>query len=231
MAAEHNSPRRAVFLDALGTLVSLSEPWPALVTALREQHGVDVSLREARRALLVEMGYYRRECRRAGNAATLAELRLECASIVRDELAPALEHLSAAELVPTLLGALRFEAFPDARPALERWRDAGLVRVVVSNWDTSLHDVLRNTGLADLLDGVVTSAEVGHAKPDPRIFERALELAGVAASEATHIGDSPEEDIAGARAAGITAILLRRTSDGAQAPADGPAHLASLREW
>jgi FMN phosphatase YigB (HAD superfamily) len=231
MALEHNSPRRAVFLDALGTLVSLAEPWPALVAALREHYRIEIELADARRALLTEMGYYRRECKRAADAATLAELRVECASIVRDELAPALDGLSPAELVPTLLGALRFEAFPDAKPALERWRDADLKRVVVSNWDVSLHDVLRTTGLADLLDGVVTSAETGHAKPDPAIFQRALELADVVASEATHIGDSPEEDVAGARAAGIAAVLLRRTPDsGEQAPSAVPV-IASLREW
>jgi len=114
-------------------------------------------------------------------------------------------------------------------PALRRLRAAGQRLVVVSNWDVSLHDVLGATGLAGLLDGVVCSAQVGCSKPDPAIFARALELAGVAADEAVHVGDSPEEDVAGALAAGIRPILLRRDSAGPKGPADVPT-LASLRE-
>ncbi len=82
--------------------------------------------------------------------------------------------------------------------------------MVVSNWDQSLGSVLARVGLDALLDGVVTSAEVGAAKPDPRIFEAALELAGVSAGEALHVGDSLEEDVAGAHAAGIEVVWLNR---------------------
>jgi len=64
-----------------------------------------------------------------------------------------------------------------------------------------------------MLDGVVTSAEFGVRKPAPEIFEHALGLAGVAAHEAMHIGDSLAEDVAGARAAGIEAVLINRDGD------------------
>jgi putative hydrolase of the HAD superfamily len=82
--------------------------------------------------------------------------------------------------------------------------------VVVSNWDCSLHDVLVAAELRPRVDGVVTSAETGAAKPDPAIFARALELAGVSAAEALHVGDSPREDVEGARSAGIEAVLVVR---------------------
>jgi len=86
--------------------------------------------------------------------------------------------------------------------------------VIVSNWDCSLPDWLGPAGLLDHVTGVVTSAEVGAAKPDPRVFERGLELAGARAEEALHVGDSVENDVAGARAVGIRAVLVAR---------DGPA--------
>src|SRR5262249_40870163 len=89
-------------------------------------------------------------------------------------------------------------------------------RVVVSNWDVSLHDVLERTRLRPLLDGVVTSAEFGAAKPDPAIFRRALELAGARPGEAVHAGDDVEADVEGARAAGLPAVLVAR--DGEAAP-------------
>ena len=69
--------------------------------------------------------------------------------------------------------------------------------VVASNWDVSLHEVLERLELAPLLDGVVTSAEVGARKPDPAVFMRALALAGAATSDAVHVGDSVEEDVRG----------------------------------
>ena len=50
--------------------------------------------------------------------------------------------------------------------------------VAASNWDVSLHEQLERTGLTPLLDGALSSAEVGAPKPDPEIFTRALALAG-----------------------------------------------------
>ena len=126
---------------------------------------------------------------------------------------------------------MRFDAYPDARPALLAARAAGAggVRiVVVSNWDVSLADVLERVGLAPLLDGVVTSAAVGAAKPAPEIFAHALGVAGVDAERALHVGDTLDEDVRGAAACGIRAVLLRRgPSAGAPAP-DGVTTIGDL---
>jgi len=73
--------------------------------------------------------------------------------------------------------------------------------------------VLERCGLDGLLDGTVTSAGTGSRKPDPGIFDAALELAGCEPGEALHVGDTPEEDVVGARAAGIRPLLIDR--DGA----------------
>jgi putative hydrolase of the HAD superfamily len=215
-----DSTPRAIFLDALGTLIGLDPPWPALTELLRERHGVGVSLEAAKAAMLTEMGYYRANCIRASDAASLALLRLECAAILREQLAPLLDHLEADDLVPTLLDCLHFAPYDDVLPALHRWRARGLCLYVVSNWDISLHDVLSQTGLRMLLDGVVCSAEVGASKPDPAIFHAALELASLSPAEVVHLGDSPEEDVAGAIAAGIQPLLIRRDSAGPAGPPD-----------
>jgi putative hydrolase of the HAD superfamily len=82
--------------------------------------------------------------------------------------------------------------------------------VVVSNWDLSLGRALGQAGLAELVDGAVSSAEVGSAKPAPEPFLAGLALAGVPASAALYVGDSPDTDIAGARGAGIRAVLVAR---------------------
>jgi putative hydrolase of the HAD superfamily len=81
---------------------------------------------------------------------------------------------------------------------------------------------MERCGLADLLDGAVSSAVAGARKPDPAIFAPALELAGCGPDQALHVGDTPEEDVAGARAAGIRPLLIDREG------ADGD--IASLKE-
>jgi putative hydrolase of the HAD superfamily len=82
--------------------------------------------------------------------------------------------------------------------------------VVVSNWDASLHERLSETGLSALVDGALASAEVGAAKPARAIFAAALELAGTAPDETWHVGDTLVADVEGARAAGLTAVLIDR---------------------
>ena len=158
---------RAILLDALGTLVALEPPAPLLRALLRERHAIDVSLADAQRALGAEMRHYREQCLRASDAAALEALRLESAALLGRELGGRAAALPAHELLPALLDSLRFAPFPEVPGALARWRAAGLRLVVASNWDVSLHGVLRATGLRERLDGVVTSAEVGAAKPAP----------------------------------------------------------------
>jgi FMN phosphatase YigB (HAD superfamily) len=99
--------------------------------------------------------------------------------------------------------------------------------VVVSNWDHSLHERLAETGLAPLVDAAVASAELGHAKPSPAIFEHALALAGAEAADAVHVGDSQREDVQGALAAGLRPVLVAR---GERPVAAGVPVIASLAE-
>jgi FMN phosphatase YigB (HAD superfamily) len=199
---------RVVLLDALGTLVGFAAPWPALRDGLAAR-GVDVSLDDAERAIRHEIGYYRANLHRARDADSLAAVRAECAAVVRAQL-PATEALPAAELEAAMLAAFAFRAFPDVEPELIALRDGGATLVVCSNWDVSLHDVLAEAGLTPYLAGVVTSAELGVSKPDPAPFRAALALVGAEPGDALHAGDSVEEDVLGARAAGIAPVLIDR---------------------
>lgn len=207
-----DSVPRAILLDALGTLVALAPPAPRLRVELASRYGVSVSEPEAERAIAAEIAFYRRHLDQGRDPESLAELRLQCADALREALpAPARLALPAADgLVEALLASLHFHPYADARPALAGYRARGFGLYVVSNWDVSLHDVLGNVGLAPMLDGILTSAEAGARKPARAIFEQALGLAGVAAGDAVHVGDSLEEDVAGARSAGIEPVLIRR---------------------
>jgi putative hydrolase of the HAD superfamily len=230
--AARGQPPRALLIDGLGTLVALAPPAPALRHELRRRFGLEVSPAEAEHALATEIAYYRAHMGLGRDAVSLARLRAGCAEVLRDAL-PSSDRLAQVELgviTDTLLSALRFEAFPDAREALLWARQGGARVVVVSNWDVSLLEVLERVGLAPLLDGVVISAVVGAPKPAPEIFHHALAVAGVAADRALHVGDSLAEDVAGAVACGIPAVLLRR--DAAPAPprdTTAPSSLPAVR--
>jgi REG-2-like HAD superfamily hydrolase len=100
--------------------------------------------------------------------------------------------------------------FPEVVEVLESLRASGLKLVVVSNWDSTLPALLDRLDLTRHFDAVVVSALVGVSKPARGIFDTALALAGVAAHEALHVGDSPSEDYEGALAAGLPALLLDR---------------------
>ena len=206
---------RALLIDAMGTLVALEPAVEPLRAELRARFGGTVSAMEAEAALAAEIAYYRANMGRGRDAASLAVLRRDCARALREALPPPLSVVDEAELTEGLLAALRFQAFPDAARALAAVRAAGVERVVVvSNWDASLAEVLERAGLGSCVDAVVTSAETGAAKPAPKIFAVALAAAGIAAAQAIHVGDSLTEDVAGARAAGVPAVLLDRDGTG-----------------
>jgi putative hydrolase of the HAD superfamily len=199
-----------VFLDALGTLVELDPPWLHLAPELELEPEDEDLVRAVRK----EMAYYKEHSHEGRDPESVAALRARCADILSWEL-------DREVTVETMMAAFRFRAFPDVPPALADLRSRGLRLVCVSNWDVSLTDVLERCALDGLIDGVVTSAGSGSRKPDPVIFSQALEIAGCSAGEALHVGDTPEEDVAGAAAAGIRALLLDR---------DGGGDISSLAE-
>jgi putative hydrolase of the HAD superfamily len=222
-----------ILLDALGTLVALEPPAPRLRAELAERFDLEVSEAQAAAAIAAEIAYYRAHLDQGRDAAAVGELRRRCAAVLRSALPAGAATLDLDRVVEALLASLRFGAFADVRPALLLARERGQRLIVVSNWDVSLRGVLRGLGLAPLFDGILTSAEAGVRKPAPAIFEQALSLAGagraraIEPGEAIHVGDSLDEDVAGARAAGIEPVLVRR--DGGE-PVPGVRTISSLSE-
>jgi putative hydrolase of the HAD superfamily len=216
---------RAVLLDSLGTLVELESPVPRLRERLGEL-GFDVDEERVARAFGAEVAYYVEHHVEGRDQSTLAALRNRCAAVLLDELA--IPELPLADAREALLASIAFRAFPDAAPALRELRARGPRLVVASNWDCSLREVLATAGLLELVDDAVSSAEAGAAKPDPAVFRAALAAAGCEPDDAAHVGDSEENDVAGARAAGVRAVLVRR--DGGRESASGAPVIASLAE-
>jgi putative hydrolase of the HAD superfamily len=215
---------RAVLLDALGTLVRLDPPAPALRAELLRTTGIDVGKEAAARGFGAEIAYYLEHHMEGGDPPSLERLRDRCAQALAHGLG--VEGLHGPMVREAMLSALRFSPFPDVEPALRELRSRGVRLVAASNWDCSLPEWLEEAGVLTFLDGAVSSAVVGWPKPDPAVFLEALRVAGAGRDEAIHVGDSLENDVEGARRAGVRAILIDR--DG-RAP-DGVQAVRSLEE-
>jgi HAD superfamily hydrolase (TIGR01509 family) len=92
--------------------------------------------------------------------------------------------------------------------ALTRLRAAGFRLAVVSNSEGTVEAMLEEVGLRRHFETVLDSTVVGLVKPDPRIFQLALDRLGASPSETVMVGDSPSADVVGARGAGLRAALL-----------------------
>lgn len=189
-----------MFLDLDGTLFDRDSAVRALFT---EQHGVFApELGEIEREPFIERLLEL-------DAHGLGDKRAVYGTLVRERgqnLALGermLEHFY--EIYPRH-GAL----FADVPATLAELRRRGLVIGVLTNGRTATQsNKLQRLGLEPLLDVTLISEREGLRKPGRRFFELALQRAGVRAAEAWHVGDHPMADVAGASAAGLTAIWRR----------------------
>ncbi len=101
-----------------------------------------------------------------------------------------------------------FELYDDALPTLEALRARGLKIGLLSNTARDLDAFVAHHGLS--VDAVLTSRAHGKTKPHETIFRRMLELLDVAPDEAVMVGDTVEDDIEGAHAVGMRALLVDR---------------------
>lgn len=105
---------------------------------------------------------------------------------------------------------ISFIPYPESEAVLRQLQEMGVGMYVVSNWDLGLAGVLENLDWTRYFDGVFVSAVSGVEKPDPRIFEEALEASGLDRARVVHVGNDPVTDIRGAAQAGIDAVLVDR---------------------
>jgi putative hydrolase of the HAD superfamily len=167
------------------------------LTQIHDQH----SLRAHRLALMA---------RRPQIAHALSVVRqVSLATLLRElDYPPDLaERLAGEALAVFMAQRNRIEPFADAGPVLRRLAaDYRLVSVTNGNADPEL------TPLAGVFHHHVTAARAGAAKPDPAVFQLALELAGCTPEECLHLGDEPYLDVEGARRLGIEAIWVNRAA-------------------
>jgi FMN phosphatase YigB (HAD superfamily) len=111
-----------------------------------------------------------------------------------------------------------YRALPGALELCDALRARGVRLAVVSNWSPALHGLLAGLGFSSRVEFALVSAEEELEKPDPALFARALARLGVEPARAAHLGNDPQRDAAGARAAGLEPLLVH--APGSPPPAD-----------
>ena len=216
-------PIRLVTFDLYDTLIELNPPRWIRLQAAAQKVGVDTDFDALLAADRVAEDFYTSENgtwpirdrdHDEREAFRLAHLRrwLDAAGIDagEDELA-ALRQAYVDEFVADVTGG-NYRVFDDVLPALDRLRQAGIKRAVISNADADVTDLCTHLEFAGHMDAIITSALVGWEKPDPRTFYAALDhpLIDVPPGDALHIGDQPGSDVSGAVAVGMRAALIDR---------------------
>ena len=123
---------------------------------------------------------------------------------------------AAVEMTHAWENAANFELYEDSLPVLGLIREHGLKIGLVSNTGRDLEAFVSHHGLD--VDAALGSGAYGKTKPHPAIFLAALDALDVGAEEAAMVGDSPEDDIAGAVALGMRAFLVDREDRFPEAP-------------
>lgn len=115
---------------------------------------------------------------------------------------------AAVEMTKAWEHAHNFDLFEDALPVLDHLREHGLKLGLVSNTGRDVDDFLAHHAIR--VDAALSSRVHGKVKPHPTIFQAVLDRLGVPAECAAMVGDSPEDDLEGARALGMRAFLVDR---------------------
>jgi putative hydrolase of the HAD superfamily len=117
-----------------------------------------------------------------------------------------------AELYVRFATPAAWRIFEDVVPTLKALAARGLKLGVISNWDERLRPLLKRLRLAPYFAVMVVSREVGCSKPSGAIFGHAVRKLGLPPEAVLHVGDDRSMDVRGARAAGLSALLLNRTA-------------------
>ncbi|MDY7049814.1 MAG: HAD-IA family hydrolase [Microcystis panniformis WG22] len=209
---------QVIFLDAVGTLFGVKGSVGAIYSQIAADFGVEVAAESLEQSFSAIFP----------TSPPLAFPDVELAQI------PELEYRwwrSLTGAVFNNLGYLErfpdFEAFfgelyhhfataepwvlyEDVIPALRLWQIQGIELGIISNFDSRIYQVLAELGLEYFFRSITISSQTGAAKPDPEIFQIALEKHDCPPAQAWHIGDSKKEDYQGAKALGMEAFLIKR---------------------
>jgi putative hydrolase of the HAD superfamily len=207
------APLRAVFLDIGETVMRPNPSWEHVYAMAFAEYGIQVEIADLERALRqayrhggwgIEAGFEPSE-----ETSFQRTVDLDQAALAELGLGPMPESFYR-RLAELFMVTSHWHIFPEAYDTLVELKRRGLLVAAVSNWVWNLPELLHALDLVKHFDVIAASARIGYEKPHRRIFEWALEQVGVPAASVIHVGDHLEADVNGARAVGITPVLIDR---------------------
>lgn len=208
---------RAVVFDAVGTLIHPEPPAAEVYAEVGRRHGSRLDVEEIRRRHRAAFAAEEARDRGGGLRTSEERERRRWRTIVATVLSDVADaDCCFRELFEHFRRPRSWRCEPGAGRILTTLKGLGLAVGLASNYDRRLLDVV--AGLPELaaLEHVVISSQIGWRKPSPNFFEAVRAAIGRPAGEIIYVGDDPQNDYAGAREAGMSAVLF-----GAGAAADG----------
>lgn len=218
---------RAVFFDFGDTLASLSPTKEDLFLQAAASLGIKLSLPVVRRAYQI-VDFHNKYSSvnlkdRAAFYRSYNEQLCEALGVSShfDQLQPG--------LVTNFKEKKSWQLLEDVPQILTRLQQRRIPLAIVANWDRDLPELTEQLGIREFFGTIVSSQQAGVEKPDPAIFNRALENMSLSADESVlYLGNEYRADVMGARSAGLLPVLIDRF--GLYPEADC-LHYGSLREW
>ena len=206
----------AVTFDAAGTLFEIAEPVGRTYARIAARHGIALEPTGAEHRFGAALASAPPLAFPHVAAPDLGERERGWWKVVVADAFGAGRHAPGfdaafAELYVHYTTAAAWRVYADVEPVLAQLRQGGRRLAVVSNFDRRLVALLAELRLAPFFHEVFPSTVAGAAKPDPAIFQGAVTALSVDPGATLHVGDGVREDVEGARAAGLVAVLLDRS--------------------
>lgn len=207
MTDDHPRDWDAVFWDIGGVILDLDSVAGAhrqFVATLVERHDVDAPVDDALETWRTVVGEHFRK--REGT-----EFRAARDGYAKGVEAVVGESIPVEEWRPAFDEALEeaVEPVPGAPETIHALAERDLHLGVISDVDADEgRRILDAFGVRDAFDSITTSEAVGRTKPDPAMFETAIEIAGVDPARSLMIGDRYDHDVAGAARAGLNSVAF-----------------------
>lgn len=210
---------RAITFDVGGTLI---EPYPSVghvYTAAAQQHGFSVpfeQLNERFRSAWIGKRKFQ-------------HTREDWAKLVEATFGDLVPAGATAQFFDDLYerfaSPAAWRVYDDVRPTLKTLKAGGMRLGIISNWDERLRPLLKELGLDQFFETIVISCEAAACKPAAAVFQTSARQLGLAPKSILHVGDNMREDVEGAKAAGLNALLLDRSAESSVGVIDSLAEL------
>ncbi len=208
---------KAVLFDFMGTLARFMPEQEDLLVRSAATFGIIISPQDARRGFASAADWWNRQLFTFPLDQRSDDQKQDLYREFDDRVMRGAGVTASAEMAYQVFKHImsenrhaRLATYDDAVPALQELQRRGITLGVVSNMDRSLPRILQRLEIDGYFPLVVSSGEVGISKPDPGIFLVAIARVEILPEDAVYVGDQYENDVVGARNAGLFPLLIDR---------------------